>query len=265
MYLKKYLLMLILALNVLFAQGGTAGTGAIYEMRSLIDMPTAGILKKGAVAVSNDFMPMGVVISKLEVGVFQDFSFGISYGASQLIGSGSIGWYKMPGVNVKYRVSNETESYPALTLGFDSQGKGVYENDRYEIKSPGIFLAISKNYSLLGYISFHGVFNYSFFENGDNDRDLNIMVGMEKTIGKQFSLLLDYNFCFNDNQSKISQNNIEVLYTKKKGYLNLGFRWSVGEDITLGLDLRDLLDNGNRWNAGGADRALKLEIIKKIF
>lgn len=244
---------------------GTAGTGASYEMRSLIDMPTAGVLKKGAFAVTNDFMPMGVVISKLEVGVFQDFSFGISYGASQLIGAGKIGWYKMPGVNVRYRLSNETESYPALTIGFDSQGKGVYENDRYEIKSPGIFLATSKNFGFLGYLSLHAVLNYSFFESGDNDKDLNLMLGMEKTIGKQFSVLMDYNFAFNDNQSEVRNSNVQTGYTKKRGYLNFGVRWSVGDEFTLGFDLRDLLDNGNKWNAGSADRAIKLEIIKKIF
>lgn len=260
--MKKIIISLILTITI-WAQG-TAGTGAAYEMRSLIDVPTAGILKKGAVAVSNDFMPFGVVITKLEVGVFQDFSFGISYGASQLIGAGDIGWYKMPGVNVRYRLSNETESYPALTIGFDSQGKGVYENDRYEIKSPGIFLATSKNFGFLGFLSLHGVLNYSFFENGDNDKDLNLMLGMEKTIGKQFSVLLDYNFAFNDNQSKDNINN-QNNYTKKRGYLNFGVRWSIGDEFTLGFDLRDLLDNGNKWNAGSADRAIRLEIIKKIF
>ena len=69
---------LLITGSTLFGQG-TAGTGAKFEYRSLIDMPTAGILQKGYVGVTSDVLP-GILIEKLEVGVFDNISFGISYG-----------------------------------------------------------------------------------------------------------------------------------------------------------------------------------------
>jgi hypothetical protein len=236
---------------------GTAGTDAKYEYRSLVDIPSAGILEKGFVGVSADVLPFGVVISKIEVGVFDNFSFGISYGGSNIIGTGKVDWYELPGVNVRARLVDETESMPAFTIGFDSQGKGLYDEElnRFEIKSPGFYVAAAKNFEFLGYLSLHGVVNYSL-ERDDDDKDLNLGVGFEKTIGSKVSLVGEYNFAINDNTIK--------AYGDGNGYMNIGVRWSVGEGFTIGLDLRDLLDNKKIYS-NKADRALFVEFIKSIF
>ncbi len=237
---------------------GTAGEKAKYEYRSLIDMPTAGILEKGFVGVSTEVMPAGVVIVKMEVGAFDNISFGISYGGSNIIGSGTPGWYKLPGVNFRFRLFNESTTIPAVTLGFDSQGKGIYfdSTSRYAIKSPGFFGAVSKNFSFLGYLSLHGTVNYSL-EGKDGDNFANLFVGFEKTIGSSVSLVCDYNFALNDN-------NLNDYYGKGNGYLNVGVRWVLGQGFTVGFDLRDLLDN-KKWSPSGADRAIRIEYIKSIF
>lgn len=250
-------ILLFLLLFVGTTAQGTAGTDAKYEYRSLIDLPTAGILEKGFVGVSADVLPFGVVISKIEVGVFDNFSFGISYGGSNIIGTGQVDWYKLPGVNVRARLVDETESMPAFTIGFDSQGKGLYDDNlnRFEIKSPGFYVAAAKNFEFLGYLSLHGVINYSL-ERDDDDKDLNLGVGFEKTVGGKVSIVGEYNFAINDNTIK--------AYGDGNGYMNLGVRWSVGEGFTVGLDLRDLLDN-KKINSNKADRALFVEFIKSIF
>ncbi len=239
-----------------FAQG-TAGTDAKFEYRSLVDLPSAGILEKGYVGVALDVLPYGVLISKIEVGVFENFSFGISFGGENIIGSGQISWYKLPGVNVRARIINETESLPALTLGFDSQGKGLYFDSykRYEIKSPGFYAAAAKNFEFLGYLSVHGIVNYSL-ERKDGDKDLDIGIGIEKTIGSRVSLIAEYDFAVNDNNGNALGDG--------NGYLNMGIRWSVGEGFTVGLDLRDMLDN-KKINSNKADRAIFVEYIKSIF
>lgn len=247
---------------ICYAQG-TAGTNAKYEYRSLIDMPTAGILEKGHVGVGMDVLPNGVVISKIEVGVFENFSFGISYGGDNIIGSGNVVWYNYPGVNVRLRVLNESETMPALTLGFDTQGKGSYfkELNRFEIKSPGIFVAGSKNFDFLGYLSVHGVINYSI-EREDGDKDLNIIVGVEKTIGGSLALVAEYDFANNDNTGNSLGDGT--------GYFNMGLRWSVGDGFTIGLDFRNIVDNkklkdeiNDLFRAG--DRAIFVEYIHAIF
>ena len=246
---------LVFSMNIL-AQG-TAGEDAKFEYRSLIDTPSAGILEKGFVGVSVDVLPLGVVISKIEVGVFQNFSFGISYGGSNIIGTGTVDWYKLPGVNARVRLLNESESQPALALGFDSQGKGTYFSNlnRFEIKSPGFYAAVSKNFSFLVYLSLHGILNYTL-EREDGDKDLSFGVGIEKTIGSSVSLIAEYDFATNDNSANsIGDGN---------GYLNMGVRWSVGEGFTIGLDLRDMLNN-KKINSNKADRAIFVEFIKGIL
>ncbi|GAB4152883.1 MAG: hypothetical protein Fur0015_15290 [Ignavibacteriales bacterium] len=254
--MKKYFLVIFILAGLSFAQG-SAGQNAKYEYRSLIDLPTAGVLEKGFVGVSLDLMPLGTVISKIEVGVFDNFSFGISYGGANILGSGSIKWYNLPGVNARVRVMNETTQMPALTIGFDSQGKGDYINstNRFSIKSPGFFLAAAKNFEFLGYLSIHGVINYSL-ERDDNDKDMNLGIGVEKTIGERISVMAEYDFAINDNNS--------LSFGDGSGYLNFGARWTIGQGFTLGLNLRDLLDNKKLYSAK-ADRGLFIEYIKAIF
>jgi len=255
-FMKKYLLIFVFVSSVIYSQG-SAGQGAKYEYRSLIDLPTVGILEKGIVGVSMDLLPLGTVVSKIEVGVFDNFSFGISYGGANILGSGSIKWYELPGVNARVRVMNETMQMPALTIGFDSQGKGDYLNktNRYSIKSPGFFLAAAKNFEFFGFFSVHGVINYSL-ERDDNDKDLNLGFGVEKTIGERISVIAEYDFAINDNNS--------LSFGDGSGYLNFGARWTIGQGFTLGVNLRDLLDNKKLYSAK-ADRGLFIEYLKAIF
>jgi len=268
--LKNYFSVLLLT-AVTLAQG-TAGSDAKMESQYLIDMPTAGVLKKGNVGTSFYLMPNGVFIPQLDVGVFDNFSFGISYGASNFIGVGAPKWYKLPGINIKIKIIDESETTPAISLGFDSQGKGEFytnysdfgklndsigdiEINRFKIKSPGFFVAASKNFQFLGFLSVHGCINYTL-ERDDGDKDLNLMIGAEKTIGSKLSLIVDYSFAMNDNY--------KYSLGDGSGYLNAGLRWSLGEGFTIGFDLRDLLSN-KKLNPGAADRAVKVEFIKPIF
>lgn len=251
-----YSALLFFMASTIFCQG-TSGSDAKYEYRNLIDFPTAGILQKGQAAVSMNLLPYGSMMTKVEVGVFQNFSFGISYGGENLIGTGNINWYKLPGINVKVRIMDETFVIPAVSLGFDSQGKGRYLNefDRYEIKSPGFYAAVSKNFEMLGYLGVHGIMNYSL-EREDGDKDLNIAFGVEKTLGTRLSLMMEYNVAFNDNTANAIGNGT--------GYLSMSLRYSAGEGFTIGLDLRDLLHN-KTISGYSADRGVFIEYVRSVF
>lgn len=256
--MKNLFLFFILSLNVTnlsFTQG-TAGESAMYEYMYVIDMPTAGVLEKGFVDVTADIMGEGVLITYLDVGVFKNLSFGISYGGANVIGTGSIDWYKWPGINIRVRVLDEKNSLPAITLGFDSQGTGMYFEDesRYTFKSPGFFAAASKNFELWGFLALHATGNYSL-EGNDGDNFANLMFGAEKTIGSEVSFIIEYNFAFNDDNSEFGTG---------KGYLNAGLRWSAGSGFTIEFDLRDLLQN-SKLNSSSADRGLRIEYIQAIF
>src|SRR5690606_37820228 len=100
-----------------------------------------------------------------------------------------------------------------------------------------------------------GSANYTL-EDDDGENFLNLMTGIEKTIGPNISLVIDYDFTLNDNSTN--------LFGSGNGYLNVGLRWSLGDGFTIGFDLRDLLDN-KKLNPTRADRALRFEYIKSIF
>jgi hypothetical protein len=247
---------LLLFLSIPVYSQGTAGDKAKYEYRYLIDMPTAGILEKGVVGVTNEILPEGVLIATIEAGVFENVSIGISYGGANLIGSGKVDWYNWPGVNIRARIFNESIFFPAIAIGFDSQGKGVYDEtvDRFTIKSPGFFGAVSKNFDFLGYMSLHGTVNYSLEEN-DGDNFVDVRAGIEKTLGSSFSLIVEYDFALNDNNTDFGSG---------KGYLNAGVRWSVGTGFSFEFDLRDLLSNKSD-SKNAADRSIRIEFLKSIF
>lgn len=248
---------ILLVITTINYSQGSGGTNAKFEYRQLIDLPTAGILEKGYTGVSLEIMPLGVLITKIEVGVFSGFNLGVSYGGSNIVGTGNIVWYKLPGVSIRGRVFDETTAIPAITVGFDSQGKGIYDKDlnRYEIKSPGFFAAASKNFEFLGYLSVHGIINYTL-ERDDDNKSMNIGCGVEKTIGGRVSIIAEYNLAINDKGEK--------SFGKGNGYLNFGARWSVGDGLTLGINFRDLLEN-KKLVSYRADRGLYVEYVKSVF
>lgn len=231
---------------------GSAGTKGKAEPRYLVDMPTAGMLDKGSFAVDIDFFQEGGLLVGLSAGIFERLSFGASYGGSHLLGSGKAEMNPAPGVNIRIRLLEEQVSVPALAIGFDSQGRDGYqkEQERYAVKSPGLFAVVSKNYLLAGYLSLHGGINYTF-ERSDDSKGYNAYVGAEKTLGSALSLLAEYNLALNDNSGSANG--------KGRGYLNMAIRWSIAGGITLGLNVKDVLRNSK--DANMVNRTARIEIV----
>ena len=247
------LLLWIASLSSPAAGQGAAGSEGQLEPRYAVDMPTAGMLDKGSMALDVDFYQEGGVLLALSAGVLDRLSFGISYGGAHLIGSSSPVMNALPGVNVKIRIIEESVALPAIAIGFDSQGKDGYikELDRYTVKSPGLYAAASKNYTMLGFFSLHGGINYSF-ERADNDNDFNLFFGAEKSIGPILSLVLEYNMGLNDNGGD--------ALGKGKGYVNTALRCSLGNGLTIAVHIKDLLHNGQ--DTGVANRTVRLEYAR---
>jgi hypothetical protein len=236
---KILILSLFAAVNINFVSAQSyAGSAATVEPIMLVDKPTAGLLKRGSYSVSSNFFQRGGILCGISVGVFEPFTFGISYGGTGIIGKDSINMNPMPGVNAKLRLVGEGIIMPALAIGFDSQGKEPYLSadslKRYTIKSPGVYVVASKNYAILGNLSIHGGFNKSL-ETGDGDGDLNMFAGAEKSLSSDISIMLEYDFGVNDNHGH--------ALGKGNGYLNFGFRWAWGKGLVVGFDLKDISKN----------------------
>ena len=247
---------LFLILFVMSACGqGSSGADAKLESRYLIDVPTAGIIPHGSLALDLDFFQNGGLLSGLSLGLWNRLVLGISYGGAGLIGTESPVWNKTPGFALKVRLLDETDFVPAIALGFDSQGKEFYVDrlDRYAIKSMGFFAVVSKNYGAWGFLSFHGGANYSL-ERGDGDDDPNFFGGIEKTIGPVASVLAEYNLGMNDS-------NRDAL-GRGRGYLNFGIRTSIGGGFTIGFNLKDVLKN--QQDASVGNRTVRLEYLRQL-
>jgi len=249
MRIRAAVVLLLLLAGQAWGQG-TAGTGGGLEPRYLVDVPTAGMLDKGSVALDVGFYQEGGVLVGISAGILDRLSFGISYGGSRLIGAASPEMNEIPGINLRVRVIEESLAFPAIAVGFDSQGKDGYlkDEDRYRIKSPGFYAVVSKNYTLLGFFSIHGGVNYSL-ERADDDRDPNFFVGAEKTIGPFVSIVAEYNIGMNDNSGN--------AIGKGRGYLNGGLKISLGNGLTVGVNLKDVIKNGGDITV--ANRTVQLE------
>lgn len=257
--MKKTSILLAVLCNIIFSVStlqaqGTAGTEATEESRYLFNMPTAGVLSEGSYAAEGWVFPGGGALISISVGISDKLTFGASYGAANLIGTGSPEWNDLPGVMVRYRIIEEDMGFPAITIGFDSQGRDGYIQgiDRYVRKSPGFFAVASKNFDLLGFITWHGGINYSL-ENRD-DKDINFFFGVEKTIGPEITLYAQYDLAVNDNdQSALGDGH---------GFLDLGLRWSFGKGVTIEMNLANLSDNLKEIDS--AARSVRLEYIRRF-
>ena len=131
--------------------------------------------------------------------------------------------------------------YPMVQLGFDNQGYGDYNNDRYNIRSKGLYCQISKDFGMSGLeiVPSLGV-NYCL----EHDNGFDLYSGLSVQFGVFSALLVDYTPNFHD---PLDEN---------KGYLNVALRVLFYEEMFFEFALRDLL--GNSPNDEQLNRLIKL-------
>ena len=249
--LRLFLVVLSTA-SVVLGQG-SAGTDATIEPRTLVDMPTAGILSHRNSAVDLSFFQVGGSLAGFSVGIGNRFALGITYGGTSLLGSEKPSWNPRPGFNMKLRILDEAILFPAIALGFDSQGKEPYIDSvsRYTIKALGLYAAGSKNYQLIGFLSIHGGVNYSL-EQGDGNKNLNFFAGIEKSFGPFASMVAEYNFDLNDD--------LHLTQSNRRAVLNGGIRISMGGGYTLGLNFKDI--SNSLQDVAVGNRTLQIEYVR---
>lgn len=223
---------------LLFIFSLSAGAQNIEAVKSLmiIDCPSAATLERGSFLGILHMYNDGGMLGYLDVGITNRMMFGISYGGTNIIGSGNVDWNPQVAVNIRYRVIDEALSFPAIAIGYDGQGYGKYLDSlsRYEQKSKGLYAAASKSFNFLGTLAFHGGVNYSF-ERKDNDKDLNAFVGLEKSINPELSLFAEYDFAINDNTGK--------SLGQGKGYLNAALKFTFQKKLQIDFLWKNILKN----------------------
>jgi len=229
-------------------QPGPARAAEEAELVRLIDSPTAGLVAKGRFGLALRLFPNGGVLGQLNAGVLKRLTIGVSYGGERIIGQGDIDWFPRVEAAVRYRIIEESETWPALVVGYETQGYGAYRKGRYQIKSKGFFLSLSKNYtSALGQFGVHGGVNLTR-EDEDGDDDVSGWVAVDKSLNEDLVLVGEYDLGRNDHSAALGSG---------EGYLNAGLRWGVAPQLKIGFYLKNLLGNGD----GDQDMTRELSVI----
>lgn len=240
---KSLTLLFILRLITLFSlpKMSIAQVPAYPQPPILINTPTAGALDRGSYSTELRMMPEGGVLAGVSIGLTNRFMLGVSYGGTHIIGQDSIEWNPQPGVQVKYRLIEETYKLPAVAIGFNSQGYHRYIKslERYALKSSGFYAVASKNYQFLGNLGLHFGINYSL-ENKDGDDDPNLFAGIDKDINEEISLMVEYDTALNDNKKG------DTAISRRRGYLNAALRWTFAQKFHIEFDMNNLLKNNQQ-------------------
>ncbi|MBD3383847.1 hypothetical protein GF407_02870 [candidate division KSB1 bacterium] len=236
----------------------------------LIDIPTASLVNSGDFIAGLRFYENGSLLGRLSVGLSRKMMFGVSFSGERIIGGDAVDWNDTPGVQIAYRIVDESLMFPALTLGLDTQGYGKYwqQNDyrdmgiigesetvdpnqymvdRYAIKPRGFYLVGSKGYQSFRNVDLHAGVSYSTDTN-DPDKDPTIFMGIDIELSREVALIYEYDFGLNDDTIHYANNG--------NGYMNIGVRLAFPQSITVEFDLKNLLANESQFS--GLRRILKL-------
>ncbi|MCP4685571.1 MAG: YjbH domain-containing protein [bacterium] len=215
----------------------------LYDIppRTLVDLPTAGTLPRGTFNIGLRLYAEGGALGYTDIGLSNRLMLGISYGGIDIVSNDSPDWNPGIAFNLKFRVIDEMEVFPAVTVGFSDQGHGPFVDgwDRFVFKSRGFYAVTSRSFYFYKWTSsWHFGVNYSREYKGDDDKDVNIFAGFDATFNYNLALLLEYDAAFNDDGGDHTE-----ISGKGRGYLNLSVKWLFANNLEMEVLAKDLLIN----------------------
>ncbi|MEW6049972.1 MAG: hypothetical protein AB1644_02780 [Candidatus Zixiibacteriota bacterium] len=221
---------------------------SLYDVppRVLIDIPTAGTFPRGHYDIGIRLYPNGGAIGYTDIGLSSRLLIGISYGAEDAISNRSPRWNPDIEFSVKFRIVDELEYFPAISVGFSSQGDGAWNKDyqRYAYKSRGFYAVASRGIYFYKWTSgWHAGINYSYEKKVDEDANINIFGGFDATFDYNVALLLEYDAAINDDRSTLPDDTPYLFSGKGRGYLNASVKWLFTDNLELEVMFKDLLVN----------------------
>lgn len=175
----------------------------LINFGSLVDSPNSYVIPEGCYDLTFRFAPQGEVISRIGVSPFENFSFGISYGAQNVIGSGDPSYHKGPGVQLKLGATQQMLSF---ALGYDSE--------QYADSVIGIY----------------GVLGLNLWESIIPCIGINYHEELQAFCGTELGVLNPLNLSF------------EGILKKDVFILNCGLKWVFEQKVALEFDIKNVLN-----------------------
>lgn len=223
----------------------------LYDIppRQLVNMPTAGTLPRGYFNIGLRLYAGGGAMANTDIGLSSRLQLGLSYGGEKIVSATNPDWNPRMGFSIKFRVVDELEFFPAITIGFCDQGYGYHsaEYDRYQFKSRGFYAVASRSFYFYKWTSgWHAGVNYSREYDGDDDDDVSFFAGIDATFNYNLALALEYDAALNDNKTEPSE-----ITGRGRGYMNMSIKWLFAENLELEIYLTDLLQNRRETDTFG--------------
>ncbi|MEN3045948.1 MAG: hypothetical protein ABDH49_03045 [Candidatus Hydrothermales bacterium] len=195
------------------------------------DFPIAKNLARGEYKFDIRFYNDGGLLFSIDAAILDKLSIGLRYGGTGIIGYGKVRFNPAPGVSISYLILEELEYWPSAILGIETQGFDHYieDNERYFIKSRGLYLCISKEFPVLSGFILNGGLNRTF-ETKDEKSGFDIFSSLILNFSPEFSFFLEYALGYND-----------PLHTK--GILNSGVSFNLINQFFFTFSFRDLLSD----------------------
>lgn len=247
-------------------RGRPPGT-SLYDIapRMLVDMPTAGTLPRGYYNIGLRLYGFGGALAYTDIGLSNRLQIGISYGADSALSSETPHFDPDVEFSIKFRLVDELEYFPAISLGFSSQGFGGWSKayQRYAYKSRGFYAVVSRGIYFYRWTSgWHVGLNYSYESKVDNDNDINFFGGFDATFDYNLAFLIEYDAALNDNKTTIAPGQTTPFSGKGRGYLNSSIKWLLTDNFELELILKDLLVN--RRESRTISREIRLTFLDRF-
>jgi hypothetical protein len=224
---KKILPVLIVlcgCANAIFAQ---------EHIIDVIDTPTANSVEFGSFDLSFRLYDRGSILTRLFYGIImKNLTLGLSFDAENVVGTGDIE-PRRPYLYVKLPLYTGNSVWPGISLGFDEQGFGAYDEDeeQYRFRAMGFFLVLTKKGVVPGLNIGAGVnADYS-----GPDEKIRGFVNTDFMIGPEFMILA------------------EVKEIDEEGaYSNVGAKYLLSPDLNFEFSVLNI------GGQGDAERILRV-------
>ncbi|HAJ79635.1 MAG TPA: hypothetical protein DCO75_07670 [Fibrobacteres bacterium] len=249
----------------------------MIQPQRIVNCHTAGLLPKGTYSMECSVYPDGILNSPgsgmllfATVGLLNRLNIGVGYGGDGIIGREDPTFNPHIGALIKYRLFEETYFGPALAIGYDHQGIGGIDRqyNGYVFKSPGFFLAASKNYLMFTKVQLglHCGMNYSF-EERQTVKWPNAYAGIDMAVNEELAFACEYDMALNSRDPGPELSNYDNPF---KGFLNAGVKWAFSPSFFIEFDIKDMLqykvdlpsDDYPSGRPYGWDREIKVGYIQ---
>lgn len=139
--MKKVFLILFL-----FTLPAINAAGSQSHIVDVIDTPTASSVDFGSYSISFRLYDQGSILTRLFYGIImKNLTLGLSFDTENIIGSKDMK-PRRPRLYIKLPLYDGNYTWPALSVGFDEQGFGIYNdnNEEYQFLPMGFFLVFTK-------------------------------------------------------------------------------------------------------------------------